>query len=378
MTNETRASAERGNAPREQRGTEQAATAMGGRAGSRHEARPRGAGRALGRLALTLAGAVMVLPGGAGLHGLGAREAHAQDTTKEAEERYNRAKELYSEGNFEAALTEFRRAYKLAPNFAVLYQIAQVHYQLQDYPEALRTFQQYLDEGGAKLGDQRKQQVEKEIEKLRLRVATLELVVEDGAEITINDRPVGAAPFKGGLLVSAGRVRVGASKAGRSKSVTIEAAGGDKVKVELPLAEGAPNPDIKPEPKPDTPKPVEGGGANLGAIAGCWVGTAVLAIGTGVLGGLALGASGDLQQKRKTQTTKAELDSAANKVGNFALAADIFLGATAAMGIISIVVTATSGPKKADAAAAPKAGFVGPRVDRVRLGAGALVLEGTF
>src|SRR4051794_1962396 len=65
----------------------------------------------------------------------------------EAFSRFNKGKELFSEGDLQAALIEFRRAYELAPNYVVLYNIGNVYYQLQDYPNALTYLERYLQEG---------------------------------------------------------------------------------------------------------------------------------------------------------------------------------------------------------------------------------------
>ena len=43
----------------------------------------------------------------------------------EARERFQRGVDLYKEGSFDAALAEFNKAYELAPNFRVLYNMAQ-------------------------------------------------------------------------------------------------------------------------------------------------------------------------------------------------------------------------------------------------------------
>src|SRR4051812_42949552 len=71
-------------------------------------------------------------------------KAPTKANIEEAQRRYVRGKDLYEENDFQAALVEFRRAYDLAPNYKLLYNIAQVCYQLQDYPGALRTFNKYL------------------------------------------------------------------------------------------------------------------------------------------------------------------------------------------------------------------------------------------
>src|SRR3954465_9847176 len=97
--------------------------------------------------------------------------AHAETPTaasvEEARQHYKRGVDLYGEANYTAALIEFRRAYEIAPNFSVLYNIGQIHYQLHDYADSLRTFQAYLSEGGNKVPSARRTEVEREVAYLR-------------------------------------------------------------------------------------------------------------------------------------------------------------------------------------------------------------------
>ena len=96
------------------------------------------------------------------LVGLGAAAtgspAHAPDAAapskanvEEAKRRFLRGRELYEENNFQGALVEFRRAYELAPTYRLLFDIGQVYYQLQDYPNALKSFTRFLQEGKAEV-----------------------------------------------------------------------------------------------------------------------------------------------------------------------------------------------------------------------------------
>ncbi|MET0596064.1 MAG: hypothetical protein ABW133_25410, partial [Polyangiaceae bacterium] len=66
----------------------------------------------------------------------------------EARQRFQKGVQLFHEWSFEAALAEFRKAYQLAPSYRLLYNIAQVHYELHNYVDALKAFRQYLNEGG--------------------------------------------------------------------------------------------------------------------------------------------------------------------------------------------------------------------------------------
>ena len=66
-----------------------------------------------------------------------------------ARQHHRRGLELYDEGDFRLALVEFERAYSVGHNFKILFNIGQVHFQLNGYAKARLALEQYLKEGGA-------------------------------------------------------------------------------------------------------------------------------------------------------------------------------------------------------------------------------------
>ena len=175
----------------------------------------------------------------------------------EAATRFKKGLDLFKDGDYQAALIEFRRAYDLAPNYQVLYNIGQVSFQLQDYPGALAALQRYLTEGGRNVPGTRRAEVERDIEKLKQRVANLEIVVNvEGADITVDDVSVGKSPLGKPLLVSAGKHRVTVARAGyTSGAKLVEIASSDSQKVDFQLTEtqsAAPAP-ISADRRPGAP-----------------------------------------------------------------------------------------------------------------------------
>ena len=77
--------------------------------------------------------------------------AHAdpqESPTRQAGEHFDRGVAMYGEADYRAALVEFRKAYEIAPNAAVLYNLGQTYYQLQNYAAALTAFERYLADSG--------------------------------------------------------------------------------------------------------------------------------------------------------------------------------------------------------------------------------------
>jgi PEGA domain/Tetratricopeptide repeat len=312
----------------------------------------------------------------------------------EAASRFKKGLDLFKDGDFQAALIEFRRAYELAPNYQVLYNIGQVSFQLQDYPGALAALQKYLLEGGRNIPNARRAEVEKDIEKLKSRVANLDIVVNvPDADVFVDDVNVGKSPLNKSVLVSAGRHRVAVSRAGYTsgaKLVEIASQESQKVNFELTETQSSqpqPIPPVQPEPtKPGgaqpTPQPTPGGGTEpqgpnnyTPAIIG-WCATGGLTIGAVVTGIVALGASNDLKDLRSQPgQTRQTLDDAAGKTTTFALLTDILGGAAIVGAGVSIYLTATASPAPVAAAPAATGG-----VRDVRLGVvpGGLRLSGRF
>lgn len=263
--------------------------------------------------------------------------------------RFKKGYELFREGDFEAALIEFRRAYDLAPNYAVLYNIGQVYYQLQDYAGALKALEQYLEDGGAKVPAKRRASVEKDIEKLKSRVGTLAITTNvDGAEIAIDDVVVGTTPLDEPILVSAGRRKVAATKDGRMPvRKVVEVAGEEEqsLKLDLPeLAKGQPSVVYVEGEDGDSPKPPPDGGEESGEIPWvAWGITGGFGVATGVFAVITVVSESDLTTTREdAPATTEDLDSASTQTTAFAAVTDVLLAATVIAGGISLYLTIDS------------------------------------
>ncbi|HEX3758634.1 MAG TPA: tetratricopeptide repeat protein [Kofleriaceae bacterium] len=257
----------------------------------------------------------------------------AGSPVREAAKHFHRGVALYSEADYRGALTEFKRAYEIAPNAGVLYNVGETHYQLQNYAAALAVFERYLTEAGATAPHRR--EVEQTIDTLRTRVGKVRITASaDGCEVTVDDELVGKAPFDSPVTVSVGRRKITAMAPGRSPDTRfVEVAAGDTVDVALSLAPIGPpsdTPPIAPEAPPD--------GVDYARIG--WFTTGALAVGTAALGTWAYVASHQLQDARHTYpTTRAELDSKASRATTIGVIADVVGVATVVAGAVTLKLT---------------------------------------
>ncbi|WP_437756566.1 hypothetical protein [Sorangium sp. So ce1389] len=285
--------------------------------------------------------------------------AQPADKTAEADARFRRGVELYNEADYIAALTEFRRAYALAPAYQVLYNIAGACYQIRDYACSLRAFERYLADGGAHIAGDRRADVERDIAVLRSRVATVDLSTSvPGVELSVDDVPVGKTPLAEPLLLSAGRRRIVAEAPGRLAVVrVIDVAGGDHVqlRIELPDARAARG-DGEGAGSVPAPSPAQPGAAvdraprqNRSVPVLPWIATGALAAGAAVSGVLALGASADLEDELEAIPGDAQaIKRERSRTATLALTSDLLTGAAVLVGGISLYLTLAGGGSERD------------------------------
>jgi hypothetical protein len=212
--------------------------------------------------AVLLATAVVAVPRAA--------RAEKPDTVAQAREHFHRGVQLYEEDDFRAALIEFNRAYELAPNPAVLFNVGQSYYQLREYAGALTTLERYLHESGDHVAADRRAQVDRELLELRSRVAHVALSCNvDGAELALDDVALDRAS-RAPVLVGAGRHKLTATKRGYVTAVrVVDVAGGDEVDVRLDLT---PIPREAPPATRASPNYLPAGVAAAFGVAGVTVG----------------------------------------------------------------------------------------------------------
>jgi hypothetical protein len=284
-------------------------------------------------------------------------EASAQEsegTTREAARHFQRGVTLYGEADYRAALVEFKRAYALVPNAAVLYNIGETEYQLQDYAGALTTFKRYLFEAGPTEGH--RPEVESNVEVLRTRVGHLSVqTVPPGADVSIDDQAIGKTPLAEPAFVSIGHRRVVAAMPGRP-AVTryVDVAAEDNLSVTLTLPPPAEPSEIAASRHPaDSPGSArsaarDGSGATLRAVG--WIASGALAAGAATFGVLANRESDELKRARDAfPTTAATLNHDASLTTTYSVAADVLAGAAIVVGGITLYWTlssAVAGPPK--------------------------------
>ena len=285
---------------------------------------------------------------------------------------FDRGVEYYRDGNINAALIEFKRAYAAAPNYRVLYNLGQVSNALGDYTSAQSYFQKYLGDGGDEIDPGRRRDVEATLSKLRGRITTIELSCNvDGAELFVDEVSVGTSPLSAPLRVSAGTRRMSAAIGGRPRVTRVlEAAGGESVHVRL---------DLEPEPALARPALAQSSGASAqrssGPGASLWLGiaTGALAVGTGVMGTLAAMDGSKYHDALHRPATAGELDSLHDRAQTKGIVTDILLGATAVTGAITVITLLSGGGEERAPASASA-----PHGTQVSVGLGTLQLSRRF
>ncbi len=137
------------------------------------------------------------------------------DEKKEAGAHYGRAVGFYKEGDFQAALSEFRAAYEVLPSYEVLFNIALCERRLFNYARATRTLDQYLMEGGTRIAADRRDAVARELETIRALTAPVAVIVDGPpATISVDGEKVGTTPLSELLVLGVGKHKVKAERAG--------------------------------------------------------------------------------------------------------------------------------------------------------------------
>ncbi|MBK6512534.1 MAG: PEGA domain-containing protein [Polyangiaceae bacterium] len=309
-------------------------------------------------LAVILAASVAAPPAGA-------QEAEAG---ADAYASWERGKKFFKEGDYVAAMVQFKRAYEIAPNYQVLFNIGQTARELKSYSEALRALEKYLAEGGAEIDAERRKNVEGWVTDLKEKVASVTIKTNvDGVEIAVDDVVVGKTPLAEPIVMDAGRRKVGALKEGYAPITRfVEVAGAEKKEIDLALVSLSGG---------------GGGGGGGGGAAGPkeiehtpwpWVGlgvTGALGVATGVMGGLALSKKADFEDALVAfPTTAQSIEDARSDAKTFALTADVLgglTGAAAALTIVAFIVDYGRSPEEPAKASSIEPiitpGFVGAR-----------------
>jgi len=275
----------------------------------------------------------------------------------DAKKHFQRAVVLYEEQDFRAALAEFQRAYEIAPNYKVLYDIAQAHYQLQAYSKAIDTFERYLKAGDREIARARRVEVEETLSKLRTRVATLSVSVNvTTADIAVDNEIVGSQTSAVSLKLNAGQHRVAVTAKGHLPVTrSLNLVGEDRVDLRLELEpesevpRGVPassltatppdaNVALGPARSPSSPSAPSRTAVYVGLGT-----TSILAAGAAGLGIASLVAKGTYDRALRSTTDSPErIDDARQVVRTTSVLCDALTIAAVASGITTVVLLLTS------------------------------------
>ncbi len=263
---------------------------------------------------------------------------------EQARKHFSQGLKLYKDGDFDAALVQFERAYAVRPNFKVLYNIAQCDFELHQYVEARDALTHYLKDGEGLLDAERKTTVENDLAELQRRIAHITLNVNvTGATVFVDGKKAGITPLGVALDVNEGQRTIAVETADRgTKQRIVRVAGGEDQTVTLEFATTDPT-RSRTVVSPKTEAAPRAASNGLGA--GFWVtgGLAVaLGAGAGATGYLALKAQADHDKDlERFGVSSSKLDDSRQKAKTFALTTDILAGSAVVCASIAVVLLLT-------------------------------------
>ena len=283
----------------------------------------------------------------------------------ESDERRMQAQSLYDQGmklegtDPKAALVALRSSYEIQANYRVLHNIARVCQKLGDKECAVRSFGQYLKEGGTEIPAKRRKEIEHELKSLSRNATAIAVKsTVSGAFVKIDGSVVGRTPLPHPVPVSAGHHTVVLVADGNviEKTVHVHAGASETVELE-PKKDDPPAP--APVPIPAAPAPVEEAIAppappapvgtkaqpaparparsEGGVPVVPWIVAGTFAAATGVTGYLTASASSDYEAlKTQYPVSRQELDDAHGKGRDLLLVTSVLGAAT----VVSVGVAA--------------------------------------
>jgi hypothetical protein len=232
----------------------------------------------------------------------------------------------------------------VAPSFRIQFNIGQTCAELQDHACAMKAFERFLTDGGKQVPPPQRTTAERELKRLHALVGGVRVVVNvAGADVAIDDAPVGTSPLPSVVTVNAGRRKITATKAPLSPvSSTVEVPAGETVEATLTLVDGTGAPLASSTTAAET----DHAGPSRTPF---WIGvstTGALLVGTVIFGALTLGAKSDLDGVvGRFGATAGDIDSARSKVDSLALVTDVFGGLTlVAAGVTTYLFFSTKPP----------------------------------
>lgn len=196
--------------------------------------------------------------------------AHAQVDPK-VQEHFQAGNSLYEEGRYKDALGEYDAAYEISKNWKILFNRGQCLVMLKREPDAIVSFEQYLQDGGNQVPPERRTQVEGDIKKLKGRLGSIVINgAPPGARIDVDGFFAGRIPLPGPIPAGSGVHEVTITAPGaKPASGMVKVTAGEKVPFEVQVVAepgGPPPPSpsppleaVGPRPQPALPPRAPGG-----------------------------------------------------------------------------------------------------------------------
>jgi len=175
------------------------------------------------------------------------------DSVEQAKRHFTLGVTFYKDGDLDAALAEFNKAYETRADYRVLYNIGQVQAERHDYAAAMTAMRRYLKDGAREIDEPRRIAVDQALRDMSKRVAAITVTAnEAGAEVLVDGVAVALTPMAEALAVNAGIREITVRKAGETATARrLTLAGGDTVRLDFALgAGGAASRSLEPLAQP--------------------------------------------------------------------------------------------------------------------------------
>ncbi len=165
-----------------------------------------------------------------------AQAAPSPEALQEAAERFDRGLHLFNNGDNAGALAEFRRAYQIAPNVLVLFNVGLVYAQMGSAVEATDALDQVLADPG-RMSPERLAIARRTRDEQAARIAEINVSTNvDGSTVELDSIEVGTTPLAKPLRVTSGDRTIGAYAPGYApKRIRVSIASREKQSHRLEL-----------------------------------------------------------------------------------------------------------------------------------------------